>query len=102
MAVYNTVLDVMIETIPKKKKCKKAKCLSVEALQRAEKRSEGNGEREGYTQVNAEFQKIARRDKKALSDGCKEIEENNERVKTRSLCRKLKISREGCVQKQAQ
>ena len=76
--------------------------MSVEALQRAEKRSEGNGEREGYTQVNAEFQRIARRDKKALSDGCNEIEENNERGKARFLCRKLKISREDFVQKWAQ
>ena len=71
----------MIKTIPKKKKCKKAKCLSEEALQIAGKRREakGKGEKERYTHLNAEFQRIiARRDKKAfLSDQCKEIEENN-------------------------
>ena len=70
----------MIKTIPKKKKCKKAKWLSEEALQIAEKRREakGEGEKERYTQLNAEFQRIAMKDKKAfLSDHCKEIEENN-------------------------
>ena len=69
----------MIKTIPKKKKCKKAKWLSEEALQIAEKRREakGKGEEEIHTHLNAEFQRIARRDKKAsLSDQCKEIEEN--------------------------
>ena len=67
----------MIKTISKKKKCKKAKCLSEEGLQIAEKREvKGNGEKERYTHLNAEFQRIARRDKKAfLSDQCKEIEE---------------------------
>ena len=68
----------MIKTIPKKKKCKKAKQLSEEALQMAEKRkyAEGKGEKERYTHLNAEFQRIARRDKKAfLSDQCKEIQE---------------------------
>ena len=67
----------MIETIPKKKKCEKAKWLSEEALQIAEKRREakGKGEKERYAHLNAEFQRIARRDKKAfLSDQCKEIE----------------------------
>ena len=70
----------MINTIPKKKKCKKAKWLSEEALQIAEKRREakGKGEKERYTHLNAEFQRTAERDKKAfLSDQCKEIEENN-------------------------
>ena len=70
----------MTKTIPKKKKCKKAKWLSEEALQIAEKRREakGKGEKETYTHLNAEFQIIVRRDKKAfLSDQCKEIEENN-------------------------
>ena len=65
----------MIKTIPKKKKCKKAKCLSEEALQITEKRREtkGKGEKERYTHLNAEFQRIASRDKKAfLSDQCKE------------------------------
>ena len=69
-----------IKTIPKKKKCKKAKWLSDEALQIAMNRREvkGKGEKERYTHLNAEFQRIARRDKKALfSDQCKEIEENN-------------------------
>jgi len=77
-----------MKTIPKKKQCKKAKWLSVEELQIAEKRKEakGKGEKERYTYLNAEFQKIARRDKKAfLSDQCKGIEENNRTGKTRSL-----------------
>ena len=72
--------------IPKKKKCKKAKWLSEEALQTAEKRREakGKGEKERYTHLNAKFQRIARRDKKAfLSDQCKDIEENNKMGKTR-------------------
>ena len=78
----------MIKTIPKKKKCKKAKCLSEEALQIAEKRKDlkSKGEKERYTHLNAEFQRIARRDKKTfLSDQCKEIEENNRMGKTRDL-----------------
>ena len=78
----------MIKTIPKKKKCKKAKWLSEKALQTAVKRREGKGEgeMERYTHLNAEFQKIARRDKKAfLSEKCKEIEENNRMGKTRDL-----------------
>ena len=69
----------MIKTIPKKKKCEKAKWLSEEALQIAEKRREakGKGEKERYTHLNAEFQRIARRDKKGFfSDQCKKIEEN--------------------------
>ena len=83
----------MIKTIPKKKKCKKAKWLFEEALQIAEKRREakGKGEKERLTHLNAEFQRIARRDKKAfLSDQCKEIEENNKRGKTRDLIRKIR------------
>ena len=78
----------MIKTIPKKKKCKKEKRLSEEALQIAVKIREvkSKGEKERYTHWNAEFQRIARRDKKAfLSDQCKEIEENNRMGKTRSL-----------------
>ena len=78
--VCDIVPEAMIKTIPKKKKCKKAKWLSEEAFQIAGKRREakGKGERERYTHLNAEFQRIARRDKKAfLSDQCKEIEENN-------------------------
>ena len=82
----------MIKTIPKKKKCNKAKWLPEEALQIAEKRREAKGkrEKERYTHLNAEFQRIARRDKKAfLSEQCKEIEENNRMVKTRDLFKKI-------------
>ena len=83
----------MIITIPKKKKCKKAKWLSEEALQIAEKRREtkGKGEKERYTHLNAEFQRVARRDKKAfLSYQCKEIEENNRMGRTRDLFKKIR------------
>ena len=83
----------MIKTIPKKKKCKKAKRLSEEVLQTAKKRREGKGkgEKERYTHLNAEFQRIARRDKKAFfSDQCKEIEENNRMGKTRDLLKKIR------------
>ena len=78
----------MIKAIPKKKKCKKEKWLSEEALQKGEKRREakGKGEKERHTHLNAEFQRIARRDKKAfLFDQCKVIEENNRMGKMRSL-----------------
>ena len=78
----------MSKTIPKKNKCKNAKQLCKESLQIAEKRREakGKGERERYTQLNAEFQRRARREKKAfLNDQCKEIEENNSPGKTRDL-----------------
>ena len=88
MEVCDIVQEVVIRTIPKKKKCKKAKWLSEEDLQIAEKRIEGKGkgEKERYTHLKAEVQKIARRDKKAfLSDQCKEIEENNRMGKTRDL-----------------
>ena len=91
--VYNIVQEVVIKTIPKEKKFKKAKWLSEEALQIAEKRREakGKGEREIYTHLNAEFQRIARRDKKAfLSDQCKGIEENNRMGKTRDLFKKMR------------
>ena len=83
--------------IPKKKKCKKARWLSEEALQIAVKRREANGkgEKKRYTYFNAEFQRIARRDKKAfLSDQCKEIEENNRMGKTRDLFKKLRDTKE--------
>ena len=82
------VQETGTKNIPKKKKCKKAKWLSEEVLQIAVKRREvkGQGEKERYSHLNAEFQRIARRDKKAfLSDQCKEIEENNRMEKTRSL-----------------
>ena len=81
----------MIKAIPKKKKCKKAKWLSEKALQIAEKRRDikVKGEKERYTHLNAELQRIPRRDKKAfLSDQCKEIEENNRMGKTRDLFKK--------------
>ena len=80
--VHDIVQEMGIKTIPKKKKCKKAKWLSGKALQIAVKRREAKskGEKERYSHLNAEFQKIARRDKKAfLSDQCKEIEEHNRR-----------------------
>ena len=83
----------MIKPIPKKKKCKKAKWLSEEALQRAEKRREakGKGEKERYIHLNAEFQRTARREEKAfLSDQCKEIEENKIMGKTRDLFKKIR------------
>ena len=81
MVVHNTVQEVVTKTIPKKKKCKKVKWLSEEVLQTAEKRREAKGkkEKERYTYLNAEFQRIAKRDKKAfLSDQCKEIEKTIE------------------------
>ena len=84
---------------------KKAKCLSGEALQIAVKRREvkSKREKERYSHLNAEFQRIARRDEKAfLSDQCKEIEENNRLGKTRDLLRKLKIPRERFMQRWAQ
>ena len=91
MEFRDTVQEAVIKTIPKKKKCKKAKWLSEEALQIAVNRREakGKGEKERYTHLNAEFQRIARRDKKAfLRDQCKEIEENNRMQKTRDLFKK--------------
>ena len=93
----------MIKTILKKKKCKKAKWLFEEALPIAVKRREvkGKGEKERYTHLNAEFQRIARRDEKTfLSDQCKEIEENNRMRETRDL--KLEIRREHVRQRWAQ
>ena len=90
--LWTEVLDILqeavIKTIPKKKKCKKGKWLSAEALKIAEKRREvkGKGEKERYTYLNAEFQRLARRGKKAfLSDQCKEREKNNRMEKTRDL-----------------
>ena len=84
---------MLIKTIPKKKKCKKAKWLSEEALQIAvnKREAKGKGEKERYRHLNAEFQRIARRDKKAfLSDQCTEIEENNRMGKIRDLFKKIK------------
>ena len=91
--VCDTVQETGIKTIPKEKKCKKAKQLSDEALQIAVKRREakGKGEKEKYTYLNAEFQRISRRDKKAFfSDQYKEIEENNRMGKTRDLVKKIR------------
>ena len=91
--VCDTVQETGIKIIPKKKKCKKAKWLSEEALQIAVKRREAKskGEKEVYTHLNAEFQRIARRDKKDfLSDQCKEIVENNRMGKTVDLFKKIR------------
>ena len=91
--VRDIVQETGIKTIPKKKKCKKAKWLSEEGLQIAVNRREakGKGGKERYTHLNAAFQRIARRDKKAfLSDQCKEIEENNRMRKTRDLFKKIR------------
>ena len=93
MEVCDSVQEAGIKTTPKKKKCQKAKWLSEEALQIAVKRREAKskGEKERYNHLNAEFQRIARRDKKAfLSDQCKEIEENNRMGKTRDLFQKIR------------
>ena len=92
MEVRDIVQEAVIKTIPKKKKCKKTKWLSVEALQIAEERREvkGKGEKERYTHLNAEFQRIERRKKAFLSDQCKEIEENNRMGKTRDLVKKTR------------
>ena len=93
MEVCDTVLEAGIKTIPKKKKCKKAKWMSEEALQIAVKRREAKskGKKERYTHLNAEFQRIARRDKQVFpSDRCKEIEENNRMGKTRDLFKKIR------------
>ena len=90
---HDIVQETEIKTIPKKKKCKKAKWLSEEALQIALKRREvkSKGEKERYTHLNAEFQRIARRYKKAsLKDQCKEIEENNRMGKTRDFFKKIR------------
>ena len=103
--VHDIIQETGSKTIPKKKKCKKANWLSEEALQRAVKRKEvkGKGEKERYTHLNAEFQRIARRDKKAfLSDQYKEIEENNKMGKTRDLFKKIKIPWEYFIQRWAQ
>ena len=91
------IVQEAVKTISKKKKCKKAKWLSEEVLQTAEKRREakGKGDKERYTHVNAEFQRIARRGKKAfLSDQCKEIEENNRMGKTRDVFKKIRDTKE--------
>ena len=91
--VHDIVQETGIETIPMEKKCKKAKCLSEEALQIAVERIEAKskGEKERYKHLNAEFQRTARRDKKAFfSNQCKEIEEKNRMGKTRDLFKKIR------------
>ena len=93
MEVHDIVQEAGIKIIPKKNKCKKAKRLSEEALQIAVKRRDvkGKGEKERYSHLNAEFQRIARRDKKGfLRDQCKEIEESNRMGKTRDLFKKIR------------
>ena len=88
MEIHDTVQGAVIKVIHKKKKCKKAKWLSEEALQivRKNREAEGEGVKERYSHLNAEFQRTARRDKKAfLSDQCKEIKGNNRMAKTRDL-----------------
>ena len=100
--VHDIVQETGIKIIPKKKKCKKAKWLSEEGLQIVEKRKEakGKGEKERYTHLNAEFQRRARRDKKAfLSDQCKEIEGNKRMGKTRDLFKKIRDTREHFMQR---
>ena len=93
MEVCDIVQEAVIKTIRKKEKCRKVKWLSEQALQRAVKRREAKskGEKEKYTHLNAEFQRLARRDKKAfLSDQCKEIEENNRMGKTTDLFKNIR------------
>ena len=105
MEVHDIAQKAVIKTIPKKKKFKKAKWLSEEALQIAEKRREtkGKGGNKRYSHLNAEFQRIARRDKKAFpSDQFKETEENNRMGKTRDLFKKLEIPREHFMQRWVQ
>ena len=98
MEVCDIVQETVTKTIPKKKKCKKAKCLSEEALQIAEKRREAKckPEKERYTHLNAEFQRITRKDKKVfLSDQYKEIKENNRMRKNRDLFKKIRDTNGG-------
>ena len=105
MEVHDIVQGTGIKTVPKRKKCKKAKCLSEEALQIAMKRREvkSEAEKERYTHLNAEFQRIAKRDKKTfLSNQCKEIGENNRMGKIESSSRKLEMAREHFMQRCAQ
>ena len=102
MEVHDIVQEAGIKIIPMKKKCKKAKWLSENALQIVMKRREakGKGEKERYTHLNSEFQRIARRNKKAfLSDHCKEIEKNNRMGKTKDLFKTIKIPRKHFMQR---
>ena len=102
MEVRDIVQETGINTIPKKKKCKKVKWLSEEPLQIAMKKREAKskGEKERYTQLNAEFQRLAKRDKKTFKGGqCKEIEENNRLGKLEVTSRKLEISMQHFIQR---
>ena len=101
---HDTLQKAVIKTIPKKKKCKKAKWWSEEALQIAVKRTEvkGKGEKERYKHLNAEFQRILRDKKAFLSDQCKEIEENNRMGKTRDLFKKIRDTKGTFMQRWAQ
>ena len=97
--VHDIVEEAVIKTIPKKKKCKKAKWLSEEDLQIAKERKEakGKGEKERYIHLNVEFQRTARKDKKAFqSDQCKETNENNRMGKTRDLFKKIRDTKGTC------
>ena len=103
--ILDNVQEAMIKTILKENKCKKAKQLSEEALQIAEKGREakGKGQKERYTHLNAEFQRIVKRDTKIfLSDQCKEIEENNRMGKTRDLLKKIRDTKGTFYAKMAQ
>ena len=103
--VHDIVQETGINTIPMEKKCKKAKWLSEEALQIALKRRKvkSKGEKKRYSHLNAEFQRIVRRDKKAfLSDQCKEIEESDRKGKTRHLFKKIRDTREHFMQRWVQ
>ena len=105
MEIHDIVEETRVKTIPKENKCKKAKWLPEEALQIAVKRREAKnkGEKERYKHLNAEFQRIARRDKKDfLSDQCKEIEENNRMGKTRDLFKKIRDTKEHFMKRWAQ
>ena len=100
MEVCDNVQETGSNTIPKEHKCKKAKCLSEEALQTAVKRRNGKskGEKERYTHLNVDFLRIARRDKKAfLGDQCKVLEENNRMGKTRELFKKISDIKMGSI-----
>ena len=102
--VHDIVLEAVIETVPKKKKCKKANRLSEEALQIVKKRREakGKGEKERYAHLNAEFQRVARRHQKAiLSDQCEEIKKAVEWERLEISSRKLEIPREHFMQEKA-
>ena len=101
--VQDIIQEAVIKTIPKKRKCKKAKWLPELKIAVKRREEKSQGEKERYKHMNAEFQRIARRDKKAfLSNQCKEIDENNRMGKTRDLLKKIEIPREHFMQRWAQ